>query len=114
MLSGNVVKIGSPKKFFGVSKQWKYFGLYVDQRGRAERGHLLRQLLHRRVAHPLREKAVQPDRVRRRRITVLAELRDRLAVDGEAERLAERGQAVRVLRRVEDERDRVRLRRVER
>src|SRR5256714_8040636 len=33
MLSGKVVKIGSPKKFFGVSKQWKYFVLYVDHRG---------------------------------------------------------------------------------
>ncbi len=27
MLSGNVVKIGSPKKFFVVAKQWKYFVL---------------------------------------------------------------------------------------
>ena len=27
MLSGNVVKIGSPKWFFGESKQWKYFVL---------------------------------------------------------------------------------------
>ena len=33
MLSGNVVKIGSPKKFFFVEKQWKYLVLYVDQRG---------------------------------------------------------------------------------
>ena len=33
MLSGNVVKIGSPKKFFGELKQWKYFVLYVDHRG---------------------------------------------------------------------------------
>ena len=27
MLSGKVVKIGSPKKFFFVQKQWKYFVL---------------------------------------------------------------------------------------
>jgi len=33
MLSGKVVKIGSPKKFFRDEKQWKYRVLYVDQRG---------------------------------------------------------------------------------
>ena len=33
MLSGNVEKIGSPQKSFGVSKLWKYLVLYVDQRG---------------------------------------------------------------------------------
>jgi len=33
MLSGNVLKIGSPKWFFGELKQWKYLVLYVDQRG---------------------------------------------------------------------------------
>src|SRR3954453_10303149 len=38
MLSGKVVKIGSPKKFFGVSKQWKYRVLYVDQRGPMKSG----------------------------------------------------------------------------
>jgi hypothetical protein len=27
MLSGNVLKIGSPKWFFGELKQWKYFVL---------------------------------------------------------------------------------------
>src|SRR5579864_3746256 len=38
MLSGNVEKIGSPQKFFGVSKQWKYFVLYVDHRGPMKSG----------------------------------------------------------------------------
>src|SRR5262245_55841355 len=33
MLSGYVLKIGSPKWFFGELKQWKYFVLYVDHRG---------------------------------------------------------------------------------
>src|SRR5438132_2367866 len=33
LLSGFVVKIGSPKKFFADEKQWKYLVLYVDQRG---------------------------------------------------------------------------------
>src|SRR5207248_7094876 len=33
MLSGKVVKMGSPKKLFGELKQWKYLVLYVDQRG---------------------------------------------------------------------------------
>jgi hypothetical protein len=37
-LSGNVVKIGSPKWFFGESKQWKYLVLYVDHRGPTNSG----------------------------------------------------------------------------
>jgi hypothetical protein len=38
MLSGKVVKIGSPQKFFWVSQQWKYFVLYVDHRGPTNNG----------------------------------------------------------------------------
>src|SRR5262245_33967216 len=38
MLSGKVVKIGSPKKFFFDEKQWKYRVLYVDQRGPMKSG----------------------------------------------------------------------------
>ena len=33
-----MLKIGSPKKFFGELKQWKYLVLYVDQRGPMKSG----------------------------------------------------------------------------
>src|SRR5437764_15325754 len=46
MLSGNVVKIGSPKKFFCVSQQWKYFVLYVDHRGPMKSGTIGRSFSH--------------------------------------------------------------------
>ena len=73
----------------------------------------LRLRLHRRVGHPLREEPADADRVGRRRVAVLAELRHRVAVDRHRQRLAERDEAVRVLRGVEHERDRVGRRRVE-
>jgi hypothetical protein len=76
--------------------------------------HLLRQLLHRGVLDPLGEEAAQADRVGRRCVAVLTELRHGLAIDREAERLTERNDAVRVLRRVEYQRDRVGRGRVER
>ena len=77
-------------------------------------GHGLGPRLDLLVRHPLREEPVEPDRVGRRRVTVLTELRHGLAVDRAAECLAERGHAVRVLRRVGHERDRIGRRRVER
>ena len=83
-------------------------------RRRVVRGHRLRLGLDARVGHPLREEPVEADRVRRRCVAVLTELRDAGPVDRQRERLAERDDAVRVLRVVEDERLRIRGRRVER
>ena len=82
-------------------------GQHLLGRGRVVGGHRLRLRLHRRVGDPLREEPAEADRVGRRLVAVLAELPDRVAVDREAEGLAERDDAVRVLRVVEDERDRV-------
>ena len=75
-------------------------------RGRRVVGrHRLRPCLDGGVGDPLGERPLRPMRVGRRRVAVLAELRDRVPVDREAERLAEGDEAVRVLLRVEDERD---------
>ena len=88
-------------------------GEQLLRRRRVVRGQRLRLGLHRRVGDPLREQAVEPDRVGGRRVAVLTELRDRVAVDRHRQRVPEGDEAVRVLRVVEDQRDRVRRRRVE-
>ena len=69
--------------------------------------------LDRRIRDPRREDPAQADRVGGRGVAVLAELRDVVAVDRHADRLAQRHEAVRVLRVVEHQRDRVRRRGVE-
>ena len=88
-----------------VSSFFAAVGLYVDER--------LRPCLDLRVGDPAREEPVQADRVGRRRVAVLTELRHGVAVDRHRQRVTERDEAVRVLVVVEHERDRVGRRRVE-